>query len=867
MPLTSGTKLGPYEILSPIGAGGMGEVYRAHDSRLGRDVAIKISAGPFTERFEREARAVAALNHPNICTLHDVGPNFLVMELLEGPTLAERIAQGPMPVEEVLRIARDIAAALEAAHEKGIVHRDLKPANVKITSGGAIKVLDFGLAKTQEAAAPASADSPTLLGATHPGMIVGTAAYMAPEQARGKSVDKRADIWAFGVVIYEMLTGQRLFEGETVSDILAAVLKEDPKWTLVPKRFHRLLQRCLERDPKRRLRDIGDFELLLDGESAKPEGAPRRWLWPVCTLAAIVAAAIVSAIHFRELPPSAPQPVRFDISAPEGTTLLNGAPVVSPDGQNIAFLAATEGTTRLWIRKFDSLQARPLADSENVDNIRVFWSPDSRYVAFTAGGKLKKADASGGAAQVLCDVPGSLRGGSWNRQGEIIFGQSGNSGIRRVSERGGTPLPVTAVDTSRQEFNHDTPWFLPDGRHFLYNRSANVTENGGIFVGALDEKPDQQSSKPLVAGVTVPSPAYAPSSAGGYLLFSRQGTLVAQPFNADKLELEGDAVPLVENVRVAAGNTYSISATALAYRSGLESAKTQNTWFDRSGKKLGAIGPPGSYRNGLQLSPNGKYLSVEPDDPNTGVPHISIVDLARGVLNRLTPGETADLAAVLSPDGRVAFTYVKGAIGDLYVTLANGAGTPEPLVKSSTLKHPNNWSVDGRYVIYDDHHATQRQDLWILPMSGDHKPIPFLTTAADETDAEFSPDGKYVVYSSNESGRREVYVRDFAPDLMPAVGSGKWQISAAGGAKPRWRQDGKEIFYLDITQKMMAVPIKTGATLEPGVAVPLFDVKTAGFTPFVVTPDGRFIINTVPDTSALTPPITVLLHWQRTLIR
>jgi Tol biopolymer transport system component len=854
----------------------MGEVYRARDSRLGRDVAIKVSNGPFSERFEREARAVAALNHPNICTLHDVGPNFLVMELVEGPTLAERMAQGPLPVDKTLRIAHEIAEALAAAHEKGIVHRDLKPANIKLKADGTVKVLDFGLAKTaEETMSPEN--SPTFAGATggtQAGMIIGTAAYMAPEQARGKAVDKRADIWAFGVVVYEMLTGQRLFDGETISDTLAAVLKEEPKWNLVAPRFHRLLKSCLERDPKRRLRDIGDFELLIE-ETAPTPHAPRGWLWPAIASVATIAAIVIATIHFREAPPPEPGPVHFDIAAPEDNALMNAAPVVSPDGRHVAFLAkAAQGPVRLWIRPLDSLEARPIAGSEGADLIRVFWSPDSRSVAFTVQEKLRRAEISGGAAQPLCDLPGPLRGGTWNRAGDILFGSGTtiNAGVFRVSDRGGTPAMVTTIDPARRELAHDLPWFLPDGRHFLYNRNALASDHRGIYVGSLDAKPDQQSTKPLVAGVTLPSPMYTPATRGGYLLYSRGGTLLAQPFDADKLALTGEPVELVENTRVIAGNTFSASASTLAYRSGLETAKSQVTVFDRDGKKSGTIGPPANYPLTVQISPDGKFLSLDATDsvPQIqSVAHIFIVDVARGVLNRLIPGQTRDYAGVLSADGRVVFTYEikEGASGDIYVMRANGAGTPQLLVQSPTLKHPNSWSLDGRYVVYDDHHPTQKQDLWILPMSGNSKPIPFLTTNADETDAAFSPDGKFIAYSSDESGRREVYVRDFVPEQTPATGSKKWQISVNGGAKPQWRRDGKEIYYLDGNQ-MMAVPVKTGGALDPGLATKLFDVRATGYVPFVVTPDGHFIINTLPDLSSLmSTPITVVLNWQTGLRR
>jgi len=468
--LAPGTKLGPYEIVAAVGSGGMGSVYRARDSRLGRDVAVKVSAERFTDRFEREARATAALNHPHICTLHDVGPNYLVMELVEGPTLFDRIQQGPVPLDEALRIATEIAAALDAAHSKGVVHRDLKPSNVKITPGGAVKVLDFGLAKlADEGLADLNAEhSPTMPAATRAGVILGSAPYMAPEQARGRAVDKRADIWAFGVVLYEMLTGRRLFEGETATDTLAAVLRNEPALEEVPEQVRPLLRRCLAKDPKDRLRDIGDLDLLAGGAAIAAPARRSWWPWSVAA-AALAALALLAFLHFREQTPAAAT-VRFHV--PTTVTLAQSGNLgLSPDGRKLAFLGTgADGVIRLWIRAMDSFEIQPLAGLETAAHAPpFFWSYDGNFIAFDAGGVLKRVSAAGGLAQTVCELPATAIGGSWNRDGDILLGNV-VGGILRVSERGGTATPITALDPARQEDSHLLPTFLSDGRHFVYER-------------------------------------------------------------------------------------------------------------------------------------------------------------------------------------------------------------------------------------------------------------------------------------------------------------------------------------------------------------------------------------------------------------
>jgi Tol biopolymer transport system component len=548
----------------------------------------------------------------------------------------------------------------------------------------------------------------------------------------------------------------------------------------------------------------------------------------------LVALAALAYVHFREKPPVA-ELMRFQIPTPEKVSLGNQLSL-SPDGRRLAFTArSADGVTQIWVRSFDTLEARPLPGTENANLL--FWSPDSRSIGFGTTAKLMKVDASGGPVQSVCDLPGATLGGAWAPDGTILFG--GARAMMRVLEAGGTPVPITTLDPSRQEVYQGSPSFLPDGRHFMYSRGS--FENGGVYLGSLDAKPEKQDSKPLVIS-RFPAPLYArsPDPGFGYVLFEQEGSLMALPFDARRLEPAGPAIPIAESIVSGGvgGASYSASAGGvLAFRTGLPGGSdTQLLWFNRQGKQLGQIGPPAAYSN-VQLSPDGKLVLVD-----QGIRHLWLADPARGVFSRLNPGDITDYSGTVSPDGRVAFTYTSGGVqGDIYVKA-------------------------GRYLIYDDH-TSQQQDLWIVPMSGgktgDHKPIPFLVTPADETFGQFSPDTKWIAYSSDESGRRDVYVQGFVPDHVPAAGIGKWQISTAGGDKPRWRRDGKELFYIALDGKMMAVPVKSSATtFEPGLAIPLFETHVTGFIPYDVAPDGRFLLNTVAqDAAANTSPITVVLNW------
>jgi eukaryotic-like serine/threonine-protein kinase len=817
-----------YRMIAKIGEGGMGEVYRALDTKLGREVAIKIIPETFARdadrmmRFAREARVLASLNHPHIAAIYGVEERALVMELVEGPTLAERIAQGPTSLEEALPIARQIADALEYAHEKGIVHRDLKPANIKLTADGQAKVLDFGLAKalsSDPVPGDNPADSPTLtMRATQAGVIMGTAAYMSPEQARGKTVDKRADIWAFGVVLYEMLTGARLFDGETVSDTLAHVLTKEPDWDRAPTQTRRLLRKCLEKDPKRRLRDIGDaWELLEEAAETQAIGPRHHWLpWAVAAVA-ILATAGLAVVHFRETSPQ-PVPMRFQIPAPDKTT-FDGGIALSPDGRRLAFVAnGPDGRGTVWVRSLDSIAAQALPGTEGAAS-DLFWSPDSRFLGFHVQGKLKKIEASGGQSQTLCETPGTVVGGSWSQDGVIIFGSPGK-GLFRVPQAGGMATPLTALDESLGEVGHLLPWFLPDGRHFLYVTYTRKADDAANYLATLDSKERKRLADSKQAA------AYAPPAAGsgnGHLLFLRDGTLLAQALDAKRFELIGEPFPVAEQVgSYVARAFFSVSANGvLAYRSGSFANNSQLMWFDREGKSLGTLGLPADYYGGLALSPDGKRVAVGERD-QAGKTDIWLLDLARNLHTRFT-FDARSMKPVWSPDGnRLAFYSTRDRSESIYQKDSSGSGNEELLSKSGS---PEDWSPDERRLLYTFlDPKTNRRDLWVLPgpagPSENHKPIPYLQTPFDKREGQFSPDGHLIAYASDESspGQYQIYVQSF-----PA-GAGKFQVSTgAGGTQPKWRRDGKELFFVAADGKLMAVGVQTSPKFEAMASKALFN--------------------------------------------
>jgi Tol biopolymer transport system component len=875
-----------YRITSKLGEGGMGEVWRATDTKLNRDIAIKILPEAFAgdpdrmARFEREAQVLASLNHPNIATIYGVEERALIMELVEGPTLAERISQGPIPRDEALPIARQIAEALEYAHERGVIHRDLKPANIKITPEGRVKVLDFGLAKalSNEPAAADPAASPTLtMRATVAGIIMGTAAYMAPEQARGAAADRRADIWSFGVVLYEMLAGGQMFGGDTVSDTLAAVLKTDPDWSRLPQEtpepIRRLLRRCLERDRRRRLPDIAVARLEIDDALTAPAppapaglAAPSRLGWWTAAISLIASAGVILAVvHFREAP-TPPAPLRFQIPAPEKTSFGPTGIALSPDGRRLAFIAgAGTGPPMVWVRPLDALAAQPLRGTEDVQFLP-FWSPDGRYVGFAVQGKLKKIEVSGGPAQTLCEVPGSITAGTWSRDGVILFSTAAN-GIFRVSQAGGVPVEVTKLDASLGEVAHMRPWFLPDGRHFLYVNRTATTVGWVIYIATLDGHQRHRLVDSVQAGAYAPP---APGSEYGHLLFMREGTLMAQPLDVKRGELAGDAFPVAEQVgSYLAMGVFTVSENGvLAYRSGSFGADTQPTWFDRQGNTLALLGPPGFYPF-VALSPDGKRVAVSQGD-GTGKGDIWMFDAVRGVPSRFTFSGNGS-HPVWSPDGtRLVFA---SAISNtaMYQKASGGAGNEELVLRSA---HPSSWSPDGKYLLYGLRDPKTNGDLWLLPVTpggaADGKPAPYLQTTYNERQGQFSPNGRWVAYISDDTGHFEVYVQPF-----PA-GGGKFLVSSAGGSQPRWSRNGKEIFYIAPNGMLMAADVKTSPTFEHGPPKALFDSRIPLRTNFLdgfrydVAPDGkRFLViaSSAEAEGSASTPITVVVNWQAALKR
>ena len=876
MSLSAGERLGPYEIVSQIGAGGMGEVYLAKDTRLGREVAIKTSNQQFTERFEREARAIASLNHPNICGLFDVGPNFLVMEYVEGEA-----PKGPLPLDEVLRIARQIAEALSEAHEKGITHRDLKPANIRIKPDGTVKVLDFGLAKvapTSTSAGPeaGATQSPTLsMAATQAGMILGTAAYMAPEQAKGKPVDRRADIWAFGVVVHELLTGRRMFEGEDVTETMAAVVLKEPQWEGVPVEVRRLLKKCLEKDPKKRLRDIGDvWELLEAPVAAAPAASsPARQgggslLWIAATVIAVGALDTLAFLHFREAPPPE-HTLHYTIAPPEGVQNVNSF-AVSPDGRTVVMAAAVNGKLQLWQRPLDALQWQPMPSTDH--GAYPFWSSDSRNIAFFAGGKLRRIAASGGPSQPVCDAPDG-RSGSWNRDDVIVFSPAPqDTAVQRVPAGGGVPQDVT-----KTKGIYRFPLFLPDGRRFLYLVSGSTAEKNGLYVSSLDGSENRR-----VLGDNS-SVVFAPPAAGarlGHLIFIRENTLMAQPFDEKSAQLSGDVFPVGEGVTFTNTNNFApVTASAngvLLYWTGGGGGgggTNQIVWYDRTGKLLDTVVPPGRVVQPA-LSPDGKTVAFSRGDAGSGNRDIILRDLDRQNDRRLTTDASANTTPFFSPHGdRVVFRSNRaGHLGDLYWRSSNGSGQDELLLSTPGGKAVNQWSRDGRFIAYTEQDPKTKNDLWVLPMGPDAmpsgKPMPFVHSEFNEGQGQLSPDSRWMAYASDKTGQPEVYVQPF-----PSADN-ELRISTAGGQQPRWSGDGKELFYLaaDGKLQMVALSVMPGPkpSLTAGAPAVLFDAHYASpiqnFFSYDVTRDGkRFLVTASPSGTSSgapsTPPLTVRVNW------
>ncbi|BCS31078.1 hypothetical protein TBR22_A02780 [Luteitalea sp. TBR-22] len=885
MALTSGSRLGVYQILAPIGAGGMGQVFRARDTTLDRDVALKVLPDAFAAdgervaRFTREAKTLAALNHPHIGAIYGLeardGLTALVMELVEGEDLSQRIARGPIPIDEALPLATQIAEALEAAHEQGIIHRDLKPANIKVRGDGTVKVLDFGLAKalgpegrSATAGGVSASMSPTMTSPamTAMGMILGTAAYMSPEQARGRAVDRRADIWAFGAVLYEMLTAQRAFPGEDVTETLAAVVRAEPDWTRLPPGVSPTLvthlQRCLEKDPRQRLQAIGDMRLALAGAfetDAAPATAPSpaaargRLPWMVAAVATVVAAALaVPALrHLRETPPPAPPEMRLDIATPTTEAPLDFA--LSPDGRALVFVASGDGPPRLWLRRFDQAEARPLAGTEGARG--PFWSPDSRVVGFFANRTLQRLDLAGGAPQGLAAATGVTIAGSWNAEGTILFAPRALGTLARVAAAGGTPVAVTQLDAPHQ-VAHRAPQFLPDGRQFLFYVSGTPAA-AGIYLGTLDGTPPTRLTPADSGGAFLPP---------DQVVFVQQGTLVARRLDLVRRVLTGDPVRLADRISVSllGHRGFDVAGAGLvAYRAGGSGAR-QLTWVDRTGKVVGVVGAPDGQDLGYpELSPDGRRVAMQ--RTVQGNRDVWLGDLLRGGLARLTFDAASEHVPIWAPDGtRIAFASNRSGVLDLYLKPSNGAGAEARVLASPHPKLPQAWSRDGRWLLYHELHPTTGRDVWALDMSAPAAPPRVVAnTPAEEILAQFSPDGRWVAYQTDESGRSEVVVQPF-PD-----GSGRWQVSTAGGVAPRWRADGQELYFLAPDATLMAAPVTAaGATFAAGPPVALFPTRIVeGGTiatsrpQYAVAADGRFLVNQ-PVTDAAAPPITLILNWR-----
>ncbi|MEQ1885098.1 MAG: protein kinase [Bryobacteraceae bacterium] len=855
MPLSSGDRLGPYEIVAPIGKGGMGEVWKARDPRVGRDVAIKISREHFSERFEREAKAIGALNHPNICTLYDVGPNYLVMEYVEGAPL-----KGPLPLDQALKYAAQICDALDAAHKKGVTHRDLKPDNILLTKAG-IKLLDFGLARIGADSAGAE-ETPTL---THVGEVMGTPAYMSPEQWEGKVADARSDIYAFGCVLYEMLTGKRVSpermpaQPPAIEDVIKICLAKDPedRWSSARELRHALQWSANERTP------------------ASP--SPRRWLWPGLSGAALVLAAVFALLWLMRPAPPTSASIRFNVDAPEGVEFrfLYTGSSISPDGRYIVYDAGHSGenTRALWLRPVDSLDARMIPGTENADT--PFWSPDSKSIAFFAENRLKRVDVAGGAPFVLCDLAtDSQRGeatGAWSREGFILYGSS--QGLMRVPATGGVATPVTHIRESEKESGHLYPQFLPGGK-FLYQARGGDPVKRGIYAGSLD-----QPGNSVLLLNTEYKGLYAPDpgSGRGYLVTLRDGTLFAQQLDVGSLKLEGEAAPLVTGVsyrNLTSWASFWLSDNGLLlYRSGAEFDRARLLWIDRQGNRQPAAKSEDELLSSMSLSPDNQRLAIgRTDSLERG--GIWIYDLTRNLKSRFTLDTGRARLPVWSPDARrLVFASDRTGVFQLVARDATGAGNDEQLTDSPYPKTPSDWSSDARYLFYSEDHPKTRNDIWAIPVTpAVGKPIEILSTPFDELYPQLSPDGRWLAYASNESGRFEVYVQAFSlarGSEGSAASDGRWQVSTEGGLSPRWRADGKELFFATSgARQVLSVDVQpTASGFQSGKPREVFSaaMPVNSFYPYDVTRGGeRFLVQEI---SAIQrpSPLTVVVNWQTAL--
>jgi Tol biopolymer transport system component/predicted Ser/Thr protein kinase len=883
MSIAAGARLGPYEILAPLGSGGMGEVYRARDTRLERTVAVKVlpahlsSSAESRQRFEREAKTISQLSHPHICALYDVGNQegveFLVMEYLEGETLSDRLLKGALPFEQVLRYGIEIADALDKAHRQGIVHRDLKPGNIMLTKSG-VKLLDFGLAKAM--APPAQQSSltalPTQQGLTQEGTILGTFQYMAPEQLEGKEADARADIFAFGATLYEMATGKKAFSASSQASLITAIMSTDPApissvQPMSPPALDRVVRTCLAKDPEDRWQSAGDVakELRWISEgSAAGLAAPavvssrrrlrERIAWVAAAAAAAAAIWLAVAGPRRPVVPRAT--IRAFVPQPRGTQFFfmgpgAGSLTLSPDGKFLTFAAMGADGLKLWLRPLDGTEARPIAGTE--DGQYPFWSPDSRFIGFFGRGKLKKIAVSGGAAIDICDVTGDPRGGTWSRDGVILFEPHWREGLSRVSADGGVSQPVTRIDEKRRETTHRFPLFLPDGRHYLYLAGSHVAEDtsgeNAIYLGELGSA-DRRLLLHVRSNVIY---------ASGHLLYVRGRQLVAQKFDPKRLTLEGEATNVADGVRYERGffqGVFSASETGiLAFQRGEPVTLTRVRWFERSGKPGQYLTEPGEHFD-AKLSPDEKTAAVSTGDPGD----VWLYDLARGIRTRLTFDPMTDTGPVWSPDGKTIYYSSDRKIHwRIYRRSVSGAGQEEVMTTDTEPAAAWDMSPNGRFLVFERSASRARTnlDLWIMPLTGGGKATPFLAAPFSESQASFAPDGRWLAYTSDESGREEVYVTSFPGH------EGKWQISSGGGTAPRWRRDGREIFYVAPDSRIHSVEVRPGEAFQAGAPRPLFATQIARmpWAFYDVTADGQRFLITELVGSEEPEPITLVVDW------